>query len=233
MEAAPPVLKLLAHDVRWRLVKALAQSDRRVGELVNLLDVRHNLVSYHLRLLREAELVSERRSSRDARDVYYTLEPDAVRDALNHAGGHLAASPAGARPVLFVCTGNSARSVMAEALLRDATRGTVPVASAGTQPQGVHPVALRVLTGRGVATEGLHSKGFDELGDQAFETVITLCDIVREQCSTFPAHSRLVHWSIADPAAVAGSPSQVRAAFERTADDLSKRIAALTAAYRR
>lgn len=232
-EIAPSVLKLLAHDIRWRLVEHLAQSDRRVGELVDLVGERQNLVSYHLRILRDAELVAERRSSRDARDIYYALDKDRLRTGLQQSaqqlrigGGDLRTSSS-TGPVLFVCSGNSARSVMAEALLRSVSKGAIHVWSAGTRPQGVHPIALQVLRDRGVATQGLHSKGLDELADVIFQTVITLCDIAREEHADLPAHRELVHWSIADPAAEPGGPAEVREAFERVADELTKRIACL------
>lgn len=226
----PSVLKLLAHDVRWQLVEHLARSDRRVGELVGLVGERQNLVSYHLRLLRDAELVAERRSSRDARDVYYALDKERLRTGLQLSAEQLRVTGsgpgmnAGAGPVLFVCSGNSARSVMAEALLRSVTNGGIQVSSAGNRPQGVHPVALEVLRDRGVETAGLRSKGLDEVAEVAFETIITLCDVAREEQAVLPAHRELVHWSIADPAAAPGEPAQVRAAFERVADELTKRI---------
>ncbi len=228
------MLRLLAHDLRWRLVGHLAQSDRRVGELVELLGERQNLVSYHLRLLKQGSLVSERRSSHDARDVYYSLDLPRVGSELRRSTRELhpglsawSSQPATGRPsasVLFLCTGNSARSQMAEALLRKATAGSVAVASAGTRPAGVHPMAIKVLAALGVNTDDLHSKGLDEIGGKAFDLVVTLCDIAREQCPALPQHRELIHWSLADPAAVDGSPADTRLAFERTADELASRI---------
>lgn len=235
--AAPVVLRLLAHDLRWRLVGYLAQSDRRVGELVELVGERQNLVSYHLRLLKQGSVVSERRSSHDARDIYYSLDLERVGSELRRSTRELHPSlgisvpqSATGRPsasVLFLCTGNSARSQMAEALLRKATAGSVAVSSAGTRPAGVHPMAIKVLAALGVNTEDLHSKGLDEIGDGAFDLVVTLCDIAREQCPDLPQYRELIHWSLADPAAVDGPPADTRLAFERTADELASRIAFL------
>src|SRR6476659_7014083 len=120
----PAFLKLLAHDMRWRLVSALARSDHRVNELVRLLDQPMNLVSYHLKQLRDQRLVTERRSSADGRDVYYSLDLDLLRtryfaavaalhpalatsDITNVVLPAPRTSPA---RILFLCTHNSARS---------------------------------------------------------------------------------------------------------------------------
>ena len=145
----PPVfVRLAAHPLRWELLTALADSDLRVRELVEQVDEPQSLVSYHLRLLRDGGLVIARRSSYDGRDSYYHLDLDRCAGALAETGAALhptlraaAASPAAAkrpgprRPaVLFVCTGNSGRSPIAEALLRHYAADSVSVASAGTRP---------------------------------------------------------------------------------------------------
>src|SRR5436190_3641733 len=120
------LLRLLGNEVRWRLVAALASSDRRVNELVQAVGELPNLVSYHLGQLRSARMVSERRSSADARDVYYSLELERLRAAFERCAGAIhpglwpaapdaapgAPSRVGRAPsrVLFLCTHNSARS---------------------------------------------------------------------------------------------------------------------------
>src|SRR5215813_8390159 len=141
---------MAAHPLRWRLLTELAGSDYRVRELTERLGEPQNLVSYHLRLLRDGGLVTSRRSSFDARDSYYHVDLDRCADGLTTTGAALhpalrlgplppSAMPAG-RPdrvrVLFACTGNSARSPIAEALLRHRdSAGQVEVCSAGSNPK--------------------------------------------------------------------------------------------------
>ena len=160
---APVFVRMAANPLRWRLLTVLAASDHRVRELVELLGRPQNLVSYHLRLLRRSELVTARRSSHDARDTYYHLDLDRCAEALAATGPalHPALRPgpgpqpaAGAdeadRPrVLFACTGNSARSPVAEALLRHRLGNRVEVTSAGSHPRArMDPRAVRVLRER-------------------------------------------------------------------------------------
>jgi protein-tyrosine-phosphatase len=120
--------------------------------------------------------------------------------------------------VLFLCTGNSARSQMAEALLRRRSGGAVEAASAGSHPKPLHPLAVRVLRERGLDISGREPKHVSALAGRRFDRVITLCDRVREVCPDFPG-ATLVHWSIPDPAAEGDY-----AAFVRTADELELRI---------
>jgi ArsR family transcriptional regulator, arsenate/arsenite/antimonite-responsive transcriptional repressor / arsenate reductase (thioredoxin) len=231
------VMKLLAHDLRWQLVEELALTDRRVHELGERANQAQNLVSYHLAQLRRAGVVRERRSSADARDVYYSLDLDGLRFALEqsiqvvHPGLQLAdqqittgnSSPDRLARVLFLCTHNSARSQMAEAILRQQGGGIVDVASAGSDPRDVHPLVFRTLTELGVDGRGLRSKHLSLFADQSFDYVITLCDIVREVCPAFPGEPQHVHWSLPDPIAGARSPRAAEATFRQTADELMTR----------
>jgi protein-tyrosine-phosphatase/DNA-binding transcriptional ArsR family regulator len=225
----PPFLRLAGHPLRWRLLSELAHSDRRVGELCELAGRRQSLVSYHLRQLRDGGLVSSRRSAADGRDTYYALDLPRCGELLSSAGvslhpglGRSAHAPAtrgrhSAR-VLFLCTGNSARSQIAEALCEHQSGGAVSAASAGSHPKPLHPSAVRVMGERGLDLTGRRSKHLDELAGQRFDYVITLCDRVREVCPEFPGGAVPIHWSIPDPA------GDALPAFERTAAELSTRI---------
>ncbi|MET8361056.1 ArsR family transcriptional regulator [Micromonospora sp. NPDC005171] len=217
------------HPVRWQLLSELARGDLAVHELSGLLGQPQNLVSYHLGKLRKAELVAARRSSADGRDTYYSLDLARCGDLLSGTGAALhpglrLAPPAPAASVtgrvLFLCTGNSSRSQLAEALLRDRTAGTVQAFSAGSRPKPIHPHAVTVMAARGIDLAGARPKHLDEFTGQRFDLVITLCDRVKEVCPEFPGHPRPVHWSIPDPAADPGEPP----AFEHVADELAQRI---------
>jgi len=232
----PAALFRLAGDpVRWSLVRELAGSDRRVRELTAALQVPQSLVSYHLGRLRAAGVVSARRSAADGRDAYYRLDLDRCRDLLTDAGVALhpglrcswaPADPAGGRRrrVLFLCTGNSARSQMAEALAEARSRHVVQAHSAGSRPKPVHASAVRVMAARGVDISGHVSKHLDAFREQRLDYVISLCDRVREVCPEFPGRPRTIHWSIPDPAAALFDATDPDAAFERTADELEERI---------
>lgn len=234
----PPVLKLLAHRVRWQILAALARSDQRVSELVQLVDQPINLVSYHLKRLRLQRLVVERRSSADSRAVYYSVDLDRLRalymasvEALHPALGGvepqtLAQTDAGrAKPVrvLFLCTHNSARSQMAEGIMRHLGGRRVEVFSAGNEPSTVHPYALEVLAEMGIDISGQHSKHLNEFLGQSFDFIITVCDRVRESCPVFPGDPEHIHWSFPDPVEVQGDATR-RRAFEQTGHQLQLRI---------
>jgi protein-tyrosine-phosphatase/DNA-binding transcriptional ArsR family regulator len=241
--SVPPVFRLLADPMRWRLIRELACGDQRVRELVTALDQPQNLVSYHLRQLRAGGLVSARRSSFDARDTYYSLDLDGCSRAWSAAASALhpgfaappgaAASPGTGQSthrVLFVCTGNSIRSPMAEALLRHRAGGQVQAASAGIRPKPVHPKAAAVMRDRYRIDIGRHRPTHVEtVADQRFDYVISLCDRVREVCPEFPGPAEVIHWSIPDPAAGGGSDPQTYPAFRAVAADLRVRIGLLLA----
>jgi protein-tyrosine-phosphatase len=126
--------------------------------------------------------------------------------------------------VLFLCTGNSARSQIAEALVQQLTGGAVEAASAGSHPKPLHPDAVRVMRERGVDIAGRRSKPLTELADRRFDYVISLCDRVREVCPEFPDHPELIHWSIPDPAREGSTDADKHSAFERTARELETRV---------
>lgn len=243
----PSFLKLLAHELRWRLLEILTAGDHRVQELVARLGRPQNLVSYHLRQLRDAGLVHERRSSYDARDVYYRIDLARLQRLYGAAGAalHPALCPpalavqsngGGERRqarVLFLCTHNSARSQMAEGILRHLGGERVEVFSAGSQPGEVHPLAVRAAASMNVDISRQTSKHMDLFAGQPFDTIITVCDRVREACPVFADDPEKIHWSFEDPAAVEG-PEEIRyQAFETTARELMTRISYLLLMIRR
>jgi ArsR family transcriptional regulator, arsenate/arsenite/antimonite-responsive transcriptional repressor / arsenate reductase (thioredoxin) len=246
--SAPQLLKLLAHDLRWQLLALLVHSDYRLAELVTSLGASLNLVSYHLRQLRDAGLVHERRSAADERTFYYHLDVEQLcllsreaATALHPAFGrstHYAESPQWQFPaqsprVLFLCTGNSARSQMAEALLREISGGLVEVQSAGSHPSTLHPLALRVMEERGIDMAHATSKSLEVFAGMSFDRIITLCDRVREVCPSFPGDPVRLHWSLPNPALVQG-PEAVRIqVFRDQADQLAQRIRLLLTTLQR
>lgn len=136
--------------------------------------------------------------------------------------------------VLFLCTGNSARSILAEALLNHLGRGGVQAYSAGSEPAGrVNPHALALLERRGVPAQGVRSKKWDEFAAPdapRLDAVVTVCDrAASEACPVWPGHPLTAHWGVEDPAAVTGSQDQVEAAFERAYLILEHRVRALLA----
>jgi ArsR family transcriptional regulator, arsenate/arsenite/antimonite-responsive transcriptional repressor / arsenate reductase (thioredoxin) len=235
---APRFLQLAGNPLRWRLLGELARSDRQVHELTELVAEPQSLVSYHLGRLRAAELVSSRRSSADGRDTYYRVDLARCGELLAATGAELhpglrltpprsedrAAAGASPARVLFLCTGNSARSQMAEAMLAQLAGDAVEVVSAGSQPKPLHPNAIRVMRERKIDLSGRRSKHLSEFAGQRFDYVISLCDRVREVCPEFPGQPDYVHWSIADPASEGETDEETYPSFQRTALELEARI---------
>jgi protein-tyrosine-phosphatase len=233
-------VQLLADEQRWRLLRELARSDRKVSELTELVGRPQNLVSYHLAGLRNAGIVSARRSSADGRDTYYRMDLPRCAELLGDLGpalqpglrtetlrSHVSDGRRHKRraSVLFLCTGNSARSQMAEALIEHHSRGAVRARSAGSHPKPLHPNAVRVMAERGLDISAQRSKHLDRFSQARFDRIITLCDKVREICPEFPGSATLAHWSMPDPSAAPAS----YAAFQRTAEELESRIPFLIA----
>jgi ArsR family transcriptional regulator, arsenate/arsenite/antimonite-responsive transcriptional repressor / arsenate reductase (thioredoxin) len=238
----PAILGLLSDPLRWRLITELGRSDRRVGELVEIVGKAQNLVSYHLAELRRGGLVTARRSSADGRDVYYRADLLRCRHLLAgsglalHPGLALAPSAAEAgtprrpRPrVLFLCTGNSARSQIAEGLIEHRSGGRVEARSAGSHPKPLHPNAVRVMEERGIDIADRPTKSLDRFTRRRFDRVITLCDRVREVCPEFPASPVEAHWSMSDPARAGETDEATYPAFLEVADEIDARVALLLA----
>ena len=126
--------------------------------------------------------------------------------------------------VLILCTGNSARSQMAEAFFRHETGELCEVVSAGTKPSQVRPEAIAVMNEIGIDISGHRSKSVEEFTGQEFDYVITVCDHARELCPVFPGETKHLHWSIDDPAEAQGSAEERKAVFRRIRDQLHERI---------
>jgi arsenate reductase (thioredoxin) len=126
--------------------------------------------------------------------------------------------------VLFLCTGNSARSIIGAALLRHAGGDAFDVHSAGMHPKGINPYTVRVLKAEGIDISSERSKSVDEYGGQEFDYVITVCDDAAEECPLFPGQTQRLHWGLPDPAAVAGADAEKLAAFERTVSQLREHL---------
>jgi protein-tyrosine-phosphatase len=229
LRTLPPFLDLAGHPLRFAILRELARGDLRVRELTGLLDERQSLVSYHLGRLRSDGLVTTRRSSFDGRDTYYRADLARWRERFSQTAAELhpalrvvapPAQPTTHTRVLFLCTGNSGRSQIAEALLRDLAPDRTAAFSAGSRPKPVHPEAIRVMRERGIDIGAAQSKHLSVFAAERFDHVISLCDRVREVCPDFPGSPHTVHWSVPDPAGAPDGP----AAFDRVADELTERI---------
>ena len=126
--------------------------------------------------------------------------------------------------VLFVCTGNSARSQIAEALLRAEGGDAFEVFSAGTEPRGVHPLTVRAMANVGIDISGARSKSVLEFRDEPFDYVITLCDRARASCPVFPGRHETMHWGFDDPAEAEGPEADRLMVFERVLGEIGGRL---------
>jgi arsenate reductase len=132
--------------------------------------------------------------------------------------------------VLILCTGNSARSQMAEGLLRALGGGRVEAFSAGSKPSQVNPFAVEAMRRRGIDISGQRSKHLSDYLDQPFNYVITVCDQAAETCPIFPGRAQRIHWSFPDPAAAEGTEAEIMASFEQVRDGLEAKFSAWLAA---
>jgi ArsR family transcriptional regulator len=213
-------------------VGELRCSDRQVGELVAQLKLPQNLVSYHLGLLRQSGLVQVRRSDADARAIYYGLDIAALEAGFQRIGGDLLLPVSNTQPlpnitVLFLCTGNTARSQMAEGWLRYLSGGRVQVRSAGTEPRAIHPLTVQVMAEVGVDIGYHYAKEISALDGLRPDVVVSVCDHAREQCPDWPGHPTQLHWSVPDPVRASGDTEQRLHAFREARDELHARVTAL------
>lgn len=191
-------------------------------------------LSFHLKALLHAQLVSQERSGRQ---LIYRAEFDHIRQVLAHLtdqccqGQPCEATAQAPLNVLFLCTHNSARSILAEALLNHLGRGRFRAYSAGSSPrpqQQPHPLGLAALQAAGIETAGLHSKSWDAFAKPdapRMDVVITVCDSAAgEVCPFWPGAPATAHWGYADPSAVPGGDAARQAAFDQTLQRMSQRL---------
>lgn len=138
-----------------------------------------------------------------------------------------------AMKILFICTHNRCRSILAEAIFNHVGTGRIEAKSAGSQPAGaVHPLSLRYLAKAGIATEGLSSQSWDEHEAWAPDVVITVCDSAAgEQCPIWFSQAIKVHWGLADPSRIEGNAEQIEQAFQQTIKILQSRVESLLTSH--
>ncbi|HVA92361.1 MAG TPA: metalloregulator ArsR/SmtB family transcription factor [Chloroflexota bacterium] len=230
--SAPPpdaarLFKVLADETRLAILRLLALTDLRGGEIVERVHLPHNAVSYHLKQLRELGLLRDRRSHADARDIYYSLDLDRLEFLYRQAGQTLhpglaraaalddaEGTTVGGEPplrVLFLCTHNSARSQLAEGILRLRGGDAVSAFSAGSEPTTVHPLAIALLVEQGVDARRHRSKAVEHFAGQSFDSIITVCDRVRDHCPVFLGDPLRIHWSFPDPTTLSDADARERA----------------------
>jgi arsenate reductase len=221
----------------------------QVGDIARLLAVPHNTLSTHLATLQAAKLI---RSRKAGRSVIYAAAPDNLDFAQAYLGEGrvvLKRKKSSANPdyptlraeddmtdkthnVLILCTGNSARSILAEAIINREGKGRFRAYSAGSQPKGKpNPVGLKLLADLGYDVSDLRSKSWEEFGGPnapKMDFIITVCDnAAGEACPYWPGHPLVAHWGIPDPAEVEGTDEQKRAAFQDAYRRLMNRVTAL------
>jgi arsenate reductase len=232
----------------FRLLVAREPDGIPAGEIARSLAVPHNTMSTHLAILTRAGLIGAERQSRS---IVYRANLDRLRAVASYlfddcCGGRpdlcaplvqslQRSAPMADRPfnVLFLCTGNSARSIFAEAILNRYGQGRFKGYSAGSHPKGrIHPYTLDLLRNLHYATEDLRSKSWDEFAAPVapeMDFVFTVCDdAANETCPFWPGQPMTAHWGVPDPAAVEGSEAVKRAAFADACRMLTNRISIFT-----
>ncbi len=214
----------LAHLRLVVSLRRLGVTPERAGRLARLFLERSPADSDIAALLAgQRELIARQRHDLDRLETEL-LDLEDTLAAADRASQE--ADPMRAQPirVLFVCTGNSARSQLAEALLGRLGGADFVVASAGTEPSGVNPYTVRVLAGRGIDWSGASSKSVAGFVGKPWDYVITVCDRARQACPIFPGEHNSLHWGLEDPAEASGSDEDRLAAFEHTATELTLRL---------
>lgn len=234
-EAVPVLLRLLADETRWRLVGALRHGDGQVSDLAEQLSLPHNLVSYHLGVLRQAGLAVLHRSEADGRVQYYGLDRVALQRAFEQLGARLPrliAPPADlpSATVLFLSFHNRVRSQLAEAWLRHLSQGRIVARSAGIVPDALHPLAVQAMAEAGIDIGYQQAKGLDAVRALHADVLVTLCDRSREQGRDQLRAPVQLHWSLPDPARIAGdADADALPAIRAVRDQLRARVQGLLA----
>ncbi|SFK05687.1 ArsR family transcriptional regulator [Celeribacter neptunius] len=247
-DTAPQAFAALGHAGRlsvFRLLMRFAPRPVRPTEIAEALHLKANTLSGYLSDLMDAGLVS---STRDGRSLYYKVDMKSCEGLVGYLVNDCcrgrpdvclpfeSTEPERARPyrVLFLCSGNSARSIMAEALLRDLGDGRFTAYSAGTTPSGaINPQTLDLLARNGHETVGMHSKDISEFqgeGAPDFDFVFTVCDTAAsEDCAPWVGQPLSAHWGLPDPVKAEGTEAERALAFAKTYEALRRRIEAFTA----
>ncbi|MEL7674164.1 MAG: metalloregulator ArsR/SmtB family transcription factor [Chloroflexota bacterium] len=227
------VFKALSDPNRLRIFDLLTFNDLSNSELMGEIGLSQNLLSHHLNVLAEADLVAVHQSIGDARRRYYSANLEAVVEVQSWFGQH---APLSLHPlpaleprcrVLFLCQRNAARSLMAEAIARHIASGALDAYSAGVEPgQSPQPLAYQVLAEHGISPRDLRQQSLDELEVLAFDTVITVCDRVHESIDRDRLRATdYLHWSLVDPAELASDPAGQLEETRRLYARLEQRIA--------
>ncbi|QBY00291.1 metalloregulator ArsR/SmtB family transcription factor [Rhodophyticola sp. CCM32] len=246
------ILSTLGHEGRlsiFRLLARRAPDALRPSEMALACRLKHSTLSAHLATLSQAGLIQSRR---EGTAMYYSLATGQTRDFTSYLleeccrnrpdlclpTAPTAPAPREAKPgpatILFICTGNSARSILAEVLMRDIGKGRFKTYSAGSYATGkVNPNTLDLLDRSDHDIDGLHSKSLEEMqGPDApvFDFVFTVCDhAANEECPAWPGQPVSAHWGMPDPAAVTGTDAEVALAFAEAYRTLHTRIEAFAA----
>jgi protein-tyrosine-phosphatase len=247
LETAISALRNFGEPNRLTIIALLSTGPMLVGDICIASGLPLTLVSQHLRVLRESGMVWAKRDGKDARAVWYSLNPERIKEIqtalsmvfdmakmVDRRIFETKQSPELFREkfrVLFLCSGNSARSQMAEALLQHYGSGLMEARSAGTHPREVHPLTIKVLSEIGIDTTGLKAKHYSVFGQESFRYVITVCDRANEECPDFHGDYQRIHWSIADPVKGENEDELINV-FKQTRQELAGRIDLFVQAHR-
>ena len=222
VEELAEYLKIIADSNRLQILCLLKDGERCVCDILKSLSLPQNLVSHHLKVLRDAGLVNKRK---DGRWAHYSLNESKI-SSLNALYDKTFRK--GALKVLFLCTGNSSRSQIAEGLTNALLDGRIEAHSAGIEAQGVNPFAAQVMAEIGIDISKQHSKTIDKLAGISFDYVITLCDNAKSTCPVFPTAVKTLHQGFEDPALIKkGSKELKLKTFRRVRDEIKDFITEL------